>query len=122
MKVLIGAEGPTMQDTVAKRFGHADSYLVVDESDGSVTPRENIDEGHNHNNLSVFVSEGVKAFIVGNIGPHAFEKVNKPGVSVYLARKMTAQEAYDAYKAGKLEKLTGPTAKKSIGDGHHHSH
>ena len=124
MLILIGSDGNKLESPIAKRFGHANYFVLYNTDSKSFDAFENVDEGHNHENLQQFLEKGVEAFIVGNIGPHAFELVNTPKSKVYLARKMSVQEAIDKFLKGELELLTAPTAKKSIGHGkddeHHH--
>lgn len=118
MLLLIGSDGNKLESSVAKRFGHADYFILYNTESKSFEAFENIDEGHNHENLQQFLEKGVEAFIVGNIGPHAFEVINTPKSKVYLAKKMSVQEAIEKFLKGELQQLTEPTAKKSIGHKH----
>lgn len=126
MLILLGSDGNYLESPIAKRFGHADYFIVFNTEPKSFEAFENIDEEHNHENLQEFLDKGVEAFIVGNIGPHAFEIINTSKSKVYLARTMTVQEAINKFLKGELKQLTEPTAKKSIGHGkdeeHHHQH
>lgn len=126
MLMLIGSDGNKLESPVAKRFGHADYFILYNTDSKSFESYENIDEGHNHEILQQFLDKGVEVFIVGNIGPHAFDLINTPKSKVYLARKMSVQEGIDRFLKGELNQLTEPTAKKSIGHGndgdHHHQH
>lgn len=127
MLIQIGSDGNKLESLIAKRFGHADYFIVYNTDTKSFEAFENIDEGHNHENLQQFLEKGVKAFIVGNIGPHAFHLINTPNSKVYLARKISVQEAINKFLKGELELLTEPTAKKSIGhrkdeESHHQHH
>lgn len=117
MLLLLGSDGNDLTSPVAKRFGHAAYYLVYDTDTHTLEAFENVDEGHNHDNLRQFLEQGVEAFIVGNIGPHAFDILKTAGSKVYLARKMTGQEAIDQFAQGALQQLDEPTAKRSIGHG-----
>lgn len=117
MILLIGADGNNLESSIAKRFGHAGYYLMYNTETKNFEAFENRDEGHNHNNLLDFLDKGVEAFIVGNVGPHAFEIIFTPKSKVYLARKMSIQEAIDKFVKGELKQLTEPTAKKSTGHG-----
>jgi predicted Fe-Mo cluster-binding NifX family protein len=117
MLLLIGADGNNLESSIAKRFGHAGYYLMYNTKAKNIEAFENTDEGHNHNNFQDFLDKGVEAFIVGNVGPHAFENLYTPKSKVYLARKMSVQEAIDKFVKGELKQLTEPTAKKSIGHG-----
>ena len=122
MLILIGADGNNLESSVAKRFGHADYYILYNSDTKSFAVDANSEEEHNHENLYDYLDKGVKAFIVGNIGPHAFEIINTPKSKVYLARKMSGQEAVDKLLKGELQQLSEPTAKRSIGHGDHEHH
>jgi len=122
MKIVIGADDKILESKVAKRFGHANYFILYDTDTKNYEAFENIDEGHNHENLQNFLDKGVEVFIVGNIGPHAFEVINTPKSKVYLARKMSVQEAIDKFIKGEFQHLTEPTAKKSIGYDHYKNH
>lgn len=114
MLILFGSDGNDLESMIAKRFGHANYFIFYDTKTNSFEAFENIDIENKHENLQEFVNKGVEAFIVGNIGPHAFEIVNTPISKVYLARKMTVREALDRYLKGELKLLTEPTVKHSI--------
>lgn len=121
MLLLIGADGNNLDSAVAKRFGHAEYYIMFDTESRKIEAVQNIDgEEHDHKNLLGFLESGVKVFIVGNIGPHAFEVINKPHTQIYLARKSTVKQAVESFMQNKLKLLIEPTAKKSIGHNHHH--
>ena len=123
MLILIGSDGNNLESPIAKRFGHANYFILYNTDAKSFEAIENKDEGHNHENLQEFLDKGVEVFIVGNIGPYAFEVINTLKSHVYLARKMSTKEAIDKFIKGKLKQLTEPTAKKSIGhddDKEHH--
>ena len=104
-----------MQSHVTKRFGHANYFILFDTETKRADAYENTEEGHIHENFQQFLEKGVQAFIVGNIGPHAFEILNISGSKIYLARKMVIQEAVDKFIKGELKELNEPTAKRSIG-------
>jgi len=114
MLIVIGSDGISLNDKVAKRFGHAEYYIKYDTETNKFEAIKNNDEDHTHSELENMVDEGVEVFIVGNVGPHAFDILNESGTEVYLARKMTIEEAIDNYKSQSLQKLTEPTVKKSI--------
>jgi len=112
MLILIGSDGNNFESTIAKRFGHANYYLLYNTETKYLEVFENIEEGHNHDNLQYFLDKGVEAFVVGNIGPYAFEIINTPKSKVYLARKMTVKEAIEKLLNGELKQLNEPTVKK----------
>lgn len=124
MLILIGSDGNKLESPIAKRFGHAEYFILYNTETKSFEAFENINEGHNHENLQQFLDKGVEAFIVGNIGPHAFKVINTSKSKVFIARKLSIQDAINKFLNGELELLSEPTAKKSIGHGkdeeHHH--
>lgn len=120
MLILIGADGNSPVSPVAKRFGHANYFILFNTETKDFEAFENLAEEHNHDNLYDFLQKGVEIFIVGNIGPHAFEIINTPKSKVYLARKMNVSESINKFVSGELEHLTEPTVKKSIGHRHEH--
>ncbi|HET54770.1 MAG TPA: dinitrogenase iron-molybdenum cofactor biosynthesis protein [Ignavibacteria bacterium] len=114
MLIAIGSDGKNLENKVAKRFGHAAYYIIYNTDDKSFKAMKNNDVDHTHAELSELLEKGVEVFIVGNIGPHAFELLIDGGAELYLARKMTVQEAIDKYGSGELEKLTESTVKQSF--------
>jgi predicted Fe-Mo cluster-binding NifX family protein len=124
MLILLGSDGNNIESSISKRFGHAPYFLIYNTINKNIEAFENIDEGHNHDNLNNFLKNGVEAFIVGNIGPHAFDIINKPNIKIYHANKLTVKEAIEKFENSELKQLTEPTAKKSIGhsDHEHHNH
>ena len=123
MLILLGSDGKNLDSLVAKRFGHANYYIVFNSETETFSAYVNNHEGHNHDNLYGFLNIGVEVFIVGNIGPFAFEIINSPKTTVYLARRMMVKEAIEHFFKDDLTRLTGPTSKRSIKQGRHsHKH
>ena len=123
MLILIGSNGNNLESTIAKRFGHANYYILFNSESQSFNVFENNDEGHNHDILRRFLNKGVEVFIVGNIGPYAFEIINTKVSKVYLARQMLVREAIEKYSRGELLQLSEPTVKRSVEHGQHfHRH
>lgn len=118
MLLLVGADGNKIDSPIAIRFGHAAFYLLYNTETKHLEAFENNSDEHNHENLQQFLNKGVESFIVGNIGPHAFQTINTPTSKVFLARKMNVQEAIEKSLHDELKQLTEPTAKKSIGHEH----
>lgn len=100
MLLLIGSDENELESSVAKRFGHVIYFILYNTETNSFEVFENIDEGHKHKNLQQFLDKGVEAFMVGNIGPHAFEIINTPKSKVYLTRKTSVKQAVDKYLKG----------------------
>ncbi len=129
MNIVIAANGPTLDSLVAKRFGHAPYYLLVNTATMQVQVIANEEHHHNetdhhgqhdeaHAIIPQLVGQGAELFITGNIGPHAFELVQSLKRQVALARRLSAGEALVRLQRGELEILSAPTLKRSI---HNHS-
>jgi predicted Fe-Mo cluster-binding NifX family protein len=114
VKVLLATNGKTLESKIAKRFGHANYYLIYDNESKEMEARINLGHDDNHSSLIDLANEGVKNFIVGNIGPNAFSVLNQENCKVYLARKHEAEEALGKFFNNELEKLTKPTLNRSI--------
>ncbi len=122
MKVLVAANGSTLDSAVAKRFGHAPYYLYVDSETGQAQAINNTDHhDETHAIIPQMVGQGVEVFVTGNIGPHAFKLIRSLNRQVALARRMSASEALDKLQRGELEILSAPTLKRSVHNHTHHS-
>lgn len=118
MRIAIAADEANLQSKIAKRFGHAKYYLIYDIEKKELEPFLNPGHGEKHEVLFDIAAKGVSTFIVGNVGPGAFETINKINAQVYLARKMTVEEAIEKFNNNELQKLEEPTLKESFE--HHH--
>jgi len=114
MIIVIGSDGSKLDDQVSKRFGHATFYLIYDTEKNHLEAVQNNDEDHSHKQLTELLIKGAQAFIVGNIGPHAFEILKEGNAKVYLARKTSGKDAVEKLLKGELKELTEPTVKQSI--------
>jgi predicted Fe-Mo cluster-binding NifX family protein len=121
MKILIAANGPTLDSLVARRFGHAPYYLFVNSGHMEMQVIDNNeDDDETHAIIPQMAEQGVEVFITGNIGPHAFQLVRSLNRQVALARQISAGEALDKLQRGELELLSAPTVKHSVYDHAHH--
>jgi predicted Fe-Mo cluster-binding NifX family protein len=122
VKVVIAANGPTLDSSMAKRFGHAPYYLLVDTATMQVQAIDNSEhDDETHAIIPQMIRQGVEVFITGNIGPNAFKLVRSLNRQVGLARQMTAGEALARLDRGELEMLVAPTLKRSVHNHTHHS-
>ena len=112
MKVVITAQGETLQSPVDPRFGRAKWLIVIDTETGAF---EAVDNKKNFNaaqgagiQASRNVSKlGADAVATGNMGPKAFAALKAAGIKVYVGADGTVQKALDSFMAGALELLQG---------------
>ena len=131
MKIMFATDENIMDSKIAKRFGHAPFYIIYNTEDKSIDARVNNGHDDNHSSLVDLMNEGVTEFVIGNIGPQAFEVLENGNAKIYLARKLNANEALEKLLDSTLEVLEQPTLKQSIephdhdhnhGEGHNHNH
>ncbi len=114
MKLIITAVSPGMDAEVDPRFGRGAYFVIVnpDTMDWQTMPNPASDSrGGAGIRAAQFVAEQkCDAVISGDFGPNAADALRAAGVSMYLFGSChTVEEAIQAYKSGKLEKLTSST-------------
>lgn len=114
MNIFIGADEAVLSGKIAKRFGQASFYLIYNTNNKNIKVIMNDPDDAKHQLLEDMVNDGVETFIVGNIGPDAFNILQSRNAKVFLARKMTAQEAIDKLFKNELEQMREPTVKRSF--------
>ena len=62
------------------------------------------------------IDENIDVIITGNLGPNAFEIIEKSGVKAYKCDGIVIAEAIEKYKKGELEEI------KMSGPAHHGAH
>ena len=60
MKITLGSEGNTLKSKVAKRFGHAQHYVIYDTETETLEVIENIDDNHTHSVLYELLDKGMR--------------------------------------------------------------
>lgn len=95
-------------------FGKSDWFALIDVSSGKIELKENpalyLERGRGRFIADMFYREGVKAVLVKEMGPGAFEKITGLGMEVYLIPEEVkfVDEAVELFKEGKLNRLTEP--------------
>lgn len=108
MKVAITSQGTDMNSQVDPRFGRARHFIVVDAQSGEFTTHDNQVNANAMQGAGIqtgrkVVELGVVGLITGHIGPKAFDTLQAGGVQVFSGASGTVREAFNAFKAGKLE-------------------
>ena len=116
MRIAITAMGKDVSSKVDMRFGRAAYFMVYSEDNGTWQSADN------HQNLNAVQGAGIQAaqnvaklgadiLITGNVGPKAFKVLQANNMKIYTTGESTVEEAYNAYKAGKLT-LTNEATKE----------
>lgn len=119
-RYMIAASAPQLDAKVAKRFGHAGYYLVIDPETMEFETVADSVEGQPSQSIHRFESKGVSGIIVGNIGPNAFDKVRGMGWEVYSCIGMIIRDAVEKVHKGEIKPLEAPTMKVSVHEGRTH--
>jgi predicted Fe-Mo cluster-binding NifX family protein len=61
--------------------------------------------------------KGANTLITGNLGPNAASALSASGIKVYLVPGGMVKEVTEAFKAGKLQEVSGPTVSPHFGMG-----
>jgi predicted Fe-Mo cluster-binding NifX family protein len=100
---------------VNAHFGKSNHFAIVDVDSGSVEIVENpglhVERGRGVFIAEMFETKGVKAVLVKEMGPGAFDKIrNVLGMKVYLVPPEVKflDDAVEKFKKGELEELLEP--------------
>lgn len=114
MKIAISATGKTVENLLDMRFGRCEYFQIHDIENGEVKVLEN--EGQNASGgagiaaSNQLIEEKIDVIITGNLGPNAFEIIEKEGVKAYKCSNIAISSVLEKYKNGELEeiKISGP--------------
>lgn len=118
MKVAISASGITSEDLFDIRFGRCAYFQIHDTENEEVKVLENRGQyasgGAGIAASNQLIDEKTDVIITGNLGPNAFELIEKSGIKAYKCNNITATGSIlKKYKMGELEEIRIP------GPGHH---
>lgn len=117
MKIVISATGKNDNDLLDMRFGRCTYFQIHDTENKEVKIIENKGQASSGGAGIVaaqqIIDEKVDVIITGNLGPNAFEIIEKAGIKTYKCGNVTISSAIDKYKNGELEEI------KIAGSAHH---
>jgi predicted Fe-Mo cluster-binding NifX family protein len=117
MKICITSRGPEFTSEVDPRFGRAAYFIIADTKTGEFEAKENgavnAAGGAGVQAAQGVVEAGVKKVLTGNVGPNAFQVLNKAEISIIVDVQGTVEEAFNKFRSGDLEgsETSGPTVK-----------
>jgi len=114
LKIVISAEGKTIENLLDIRFGRCEYFQIHDTESGEVKILEN--KGQNCSGGAGFVAanqlivQKVDIIITGNLGPNAFEIIEKAGIIAYKCENVDISLVLEKYNKSELEeiKMSGP--------------
>jgi len=121
MKIVVSSNGNDLSAQVSPVFGRCPYYLFVDtesmEFEAVANPSISAPGGAGIQAAQFVANKGAKAVLTGNVGPNAFNVLQAAGVQVFTVTGGTVEEAVEAYKEGRLQAITGPSAGPFAGMG-----
>jgi len=121
MKVAVSSNGNDLSAQASPVFGRCPYYIFVDtesmEFEAVANPAISAPGGAGIQAAQFVANQGAKAVLTGNIGPNAFNVLQAAGVQVFTVAGGTVKEAVEAYKEGRLQAITGPSAGPYAGMG-----
>jgi len=116
MKLLLAAEGNTLDSRIARRFEKADWYLFVDADKDNVVAVPNLEHRRHHDIIPKAVGQGITTIITGNPGPRSCNLISSLNMSVALVCHVTGREAIQKIQKGELPILDAATLKHHLED------
>ena len=118
MKIVISATGSDKESNIDAKFGRAPFFLIVD----TKTKEEIVIENKTRDRSSgvgitvgnIVAGEKIDAAITSDIGPFAFEIVERCGIKIYQA-KGRVKDAIRLFEEGKLSEITKATMHRYSG-------
>ena len=114
VKYLVASSGDHLDSKISGRFGHAKYFIVIDPQSMNYEVFPGVQPKEKMPGIESFMKFGINKVIVGNMGPSAFNKATRYGLSVYLCRQMTIREAVKKVHNEEIPPLKEPTLKESI--------
>jgi len=102
MKVLIAANGNTLNDLIARRFESATWFLIADTHNLHVTCVENLGPRSRQEIVARAVNEGVDTIITSGLGLQSYNLAATFRMKIAIAPEMAAREVIQRIRGGKL--------------------
>ena len=111
MKIVVTANGDTLDAPLSPIFGRCPTYIFVETDDlqyeAVSNPAISAAGGAGIQAAQFIAQRGVEAVLTGNVGPNAFGVLRSAGVQVYLASGGSVRDAIQAFGQGKLQPVGG---------------
>lgn len=119
MRVVVTAQGPTLDSAVDPRFGRAAFFVVVETDDMTFEALENpsrsLGGGAGIQAARCIAQKGARVVLTGFCGPNAHETLSAAGIEVMADCAGTVAEVLEKLRAGALSALAAPNAGSHAG-------
>ena len=121
MKIVVTANGDTLDAPVSPMFGRCPTYIFVEtdtlEYEAIANPAISAPGGAGIQAAQFVAQRHVEAVLTGNVGPNAFSVLRSAGVQIYLASPGTVRDAVEKFKQGNLQPVGGANVAARTGMG-----
>lgn len=110
MIVAISVKSDSPEAKIDLRFGRCNYFTIIDTetNDISFIKNHSKDSGSGINAANTVLNAKIDTVIVGNIGPKAFQVLNKADITIYEGFEGTINDNMEKLKNGALNKLSSP--------------
>ena len=121
MKIVISANGPTLDAEVDPRFGRCAYFIIADPETMEFEAIDNASAmasgGAGISAAQMVAGKGVAAIITGNCGPNAHQVLSAAGIDMITGASGKVKDAIESYRAGKLKASSEPNVPDHYGMG-----
>jgi predicted Fe-Mo cluster-binding NifX family protein len=118
-KIAVTSTGPTLDDTVAPRFGRCAYFLIIDPGSLDFEPVENpnimLGGGAGIQSAQLMANKGVSVVLTGNCGPNAFRTFGAAGIQVITGITGQVRQAVERFRAGEFSPTSSPSVQSKFG-------
>ncbi len=121
MRIVVSAQGETLDAPASPVFGRCPIYIFVDSEtmqfEAVPNPAMSQGGGAGIQAAQFVVERGAQAVLTGNLGPNAFDVLEAAGIASYLVPEGTVRQAVEAFKAGRVQSMGGANVAAHAGMG-----
>lgn len=122
MRIVIPANGATLDAPISPVFGRCPTFIFVDTDtmafEAVPNPAINAPGGAGTQAAPAVIQRGAQAILSNPLGPNALRVVQAAGIPIYEVKGATVRQAVSAFIAGEATPVTAPAA-TPIGDHFH---
>lgn len=121
LKLAVTSQGTSLASPLDPRFGRCEHFVIIDADTEEFEAFSNesvmASGGAGSQSAQFLANKDVEAVVTGNVGPNAAMALEAAGIKVYRMGSGTVKDALDAFRAGTLEAISGPTVGSHHGMG-----
>lgn len=110
MKIAVSTTGQSKESQLDRRFGRCEYFLIYDTETGEYKAVRNngVSSGGGAGiaAASQVIDENISVIITGNLGPNAFELIEKAGIKAYSCETLPAFRSIEMFQKNQLETIS----------------